>query len=202
MPRNGGAVNILAEGRLDIAIAERLLQFCGHGRGTVDHARKTDLQRRIDGVNAAARSQRYFVLIDLDRLPPQNDVCAPQVVQEWVPNPSPRLCFRIAVNEIESWLLADRERLARFFELDTSALTPDPDDLDLPKEYLINKMRGSRNPDIVRDMVPTESSREGSRYFARLRAFVTDEVRGWRPEIAAESSDSLRRCLVRLRSLR
>jgi hypothetical protein len=52
-------------------------------------------------------------------------------------------------------------------------------------------------------MVPTSSScrRVGPLYVQNMIRFVEDRSTGWRPEIAAKHSDSLRRCIRALGGL-
>lgn len=68
---------------------------------------------------------------------------------------------------------------------------------------VVNLARRSRSREIAADMVPRrESGRpEGAAYASRLIEFISDSRRGWRPTVAARSSNSLRRCLRRLRRL-
>jgi hypothetical protein len=35
-------------------------------------------------------------------------------IADWLPQPAQLMCFRVAVRELESWLLADAEALAAF----------------------------------------------------------------------------------------
>jgi hypothetical protein len=113
------------------------------------------------------------------------------------------MCFRVAVREVEAWLLGDRERLARFLDVDPGWIPSDPEGSPNPKTQVVNLARRSRRREIVADMVPRrESGRsEGSAYASRLIEFISDSRHGWRPTVAARSSDSLRRCLRCLRRL-
>jgi hypothetical protein len=107
------------------------------------------------------------------------------------------------VREIEAWLLADRERFASFFKVRLSDIPTVPEFLDDPKEAVIELSKRSRNRDIRLDMVPRPGSgrKIGPAYISRLIEFVSDTQRGWRPEHAARSSESLNRSLTRIREL-
>ena len=87
----------------------RLISHAGGDTGTVYGLRgKPYLRQRIAGFNQAARHAPWVILVDLD-----NDAdCAAVLRAEWLPNPAPELCFRIALREVETWLLADREAAA------------------------------------------------------------------------------------------
>lgn len=68
---------------------------------------------------------------------------------------------------------------------------------------MVEMARRSRRRDIREDMVPRPGSgrTEGPAYTSRLIEFVADVDHGWRPDVAALSSDSMDRCLQCLRRL-
>jgi hypothetical protein len=82
-------------------------------------------------------------------------------------------------------------------------IPPDPEVVDHPKEFLVNLARRSQTRAIREDMVPTQRGgrQVGPAYTSQLITFVEDAENGWRPGIAAKSSDSLRRCLACLQRL-
>lgn len=110
------------------------------------------------------------------------------------------MCFRVAVRSVEAWLLADRETIVGFLAVELSRVPLLPESEADPKKTLIALARHSRNPEVRRAMVPQpESGRAvGPAYSSFLKEYIENH---WRPGIAARSSDSLRRCLVRLREL-
>jgi hypothetical protein len=140
---------------MDEAILRRILEYAGLSLGTV-HGRngKQPLLHSMAGYNNAARFAPWIVLVDMDR----DCDCAPPCVQQWLPSPSPNMCFRIAVRAVEAWLLADRERIARWLGVAVARVPENPDDLDDPKRELVNLARRSRRRDIARDLVPREGA--------------------------------------------
>jgi len=114
------------------------------------------------------------------------------------------MCFRVAVREVEAWLMADREHLARFLAVDTPRVPHNPDSVDHPKNLMVDLARHSRRREIREDMVPRPWSARafGPAYTARLIEFVISERTGWRPEVAARYSDSLNRSLRCLRRIK
>jgi hypothetical protein len=114
------------------------------------------------------------------------------------------MCFRIAVRAIEAWLLADRERLATLLGVATNLLPGNPDEVGNPKTALVDLARRSRRRAIRDELVPRAGSGRavGPLYTSRMIEFVEDTAAGWRPEQAARQSDSLARCITRLRALR
>lgn len=193
-------ISSAVEGVVDEAVVKRLIVEAGGEIGPIYGKRgKSLLRQRINGYNNAARHQPWIVLVDLNR---EAD-CPPPLKAVWLPNPEPFMCFRIAVREIEAWMLADRERFASFFRVRLPDIPAAPEFLDDPKNVVIELSRRSRSRDIRLDMVPRPGSgrKIGPAYVSRFIEFVSDPQRGWRPDHAAQSSDSLRRCLARIREL-
>lgn len=137
----------------------------------------------------AARHSPWLILADLD----QDYECAPALVTDWIPKASAGLCLRIAVREVESWLLADAPALAKFLAIRTSRVPLSPDSLPSPKQTLVDLARLCRRGDIRQDIVPRLNSgnKIGPAYNSRLIEFVTED---WRPGVAEVSSPSLRSC--------
>jgi hypothetical protein len=182
------------EGPVDEAVVRRLILFAGAKPGPIYGKNGKDyIQKHLKGYNKAARYRPWVVLVDLDH----DANCAPPFRVQWLPRTAPNMCFRVAVREVESWLLADREHLAHFLSVSVSRIPANPDAVDEPKSLMVNLARHSRRREIREDMVPRpESGRNvGPAYASRLIEFVEDVASGWRPDVAARSSDSLKRCL-------
>ena len=198
----GGPVYVsgASEGLLDEAVVEVIIRHVGAephrffgGRG------KGSLLKQLGGFNAAALHFPWFVLVDLN----SSAHCVAEQRRRWLPNPSPKMCFRIAIREVEAWLLADRERIAGFLGVPLMRVPHDPELLEDPKQTLVNLARNSSRVAIRSDLVPRPSAgrSEGPAYTSALSQFVRDPSAGWRPGIAAARADSLGRCLTRLESL-
>jgi len=193
-------ISSAVEGLVDEAVAKRLIFEVGGKPGPVYGKNgKPHLKQRIKGYNQAARIIPWLVLLDLNH---EFD-CPPPLRSAWLPRPSPNMCFRIAVREVEAWLLADRQRFASFFQIPLSTIPADPESIDNPKELVVNLAGRSRSRPIKDDMIPRPGSGRsvGPGYISRLIEFAFDLRKGWRPQQAACSSDSLKRCLNRLREL-
>ena len=108
--------------------------------------------------------------------------------------------LRVATRAIESWLLADAEMLAQYLGISQSRIPSIPDDLDDPKASLINVARMSRRKGLVDDLVPVSghSGRVGRGYTFRITEFASLH---WRPRVARQHSESLKRCMARVREL-
>ena len=111
MPLTPIIFSAAVEGPTDEAVLRRVIEHHGATLGTVyGKAGKSALLRQLRGYNQAAGMQPWIVLVDLDH----DADCAPPARARWLPQPAPNMLFRIAVREVESWLLADREALASF----------------------------------------------------------------------------------------
>jgi hypothetical protein len=185
------------EGPVDEVIIRRVLESLGIGLGPVYGKRgKEHLKAQIGAYNWAAQHNDWLVLVDLD----DEEECAPALQRNWLLAPSPRMCFRVAVREIEVWLMADRERLATFLSVSEAVIPGNPEAESDPKRCLIAIAQRSRLRGIREDMVPRpESGRKvGPAYASRLIEFATSSD-GWRPDVASQNSDSLSRCMRDLR---
>ena len=197
---NSVVITGAVEGTLDEAVLIRLVEHVGATPGPI-HGKmgKQALLERLHGYNQAAQFNPWLVMVDLDA-----DVdCAPPFRQNHLPQPAGNMCFRIAVRAIEAWLLADRERIAKWLSIARSLIPPEPDALSDPKNVVVTLARNSRRRAIKEDMVPQPGSGRsvGRAYTSQMIQFVSDQTDGWRPQIAANTSNSLARCLSCLRGL-
>jgi len=163
-----------------------------HSRGGNDYIR-----RNLKSFNLAAKGSPFFVLTDLDRAP-----CPPSLIQSWLGMPRhPNLLFRIAVCEVESWVLADRKAFSAFLGVPINRLPINPDQLIKPKAALIDLVKKSKKKRLIEDIVPKPGStaKIGRNYNGRLTAFVLER---WDAHQAARNSESLCRTMRRLAQFR
>lgn len=187
------------EGFADEAVAARLIDHAGGQLGNVyGKMGKGLLRRQIDSYTQAARRTPWLVLVDLDT----DADCPVALVRTWRRRPGNTfLCFRVAVREIESWLLADRETLATYLHVRPGRVPDNPERLEDPKRVMIDLASRSTSRTIREDMGRPRGKgrRSGSRPYAWwLVQYVHN---AWRPQIAAQHSDSLARtvsCLQRV----
>ena len=153
------------------------------------------LRRTIDGWNRAAKGKPFVVLADLD-----TNECPASLITDWLRiEKHPNLLFRVAVREVESWLLADSENLSEFLRVSPSRIPPEPDELRDPKAALIEIARRSLTKDIRDRIVPRAGStaKQGPDYNACLGSFVRNR---WHIGAAKAKSPSLARTFARLSS--
>jgi hypothetical protein len=188
-------LTIATEDELSEAVAERLVGATRRFE-VVQRLRRGGfgyLRRILPGLNRAAPGHAYLVLTDLDQAN-----CPPQLLTDWLgPVPRhPNLLFRVAVREVESWLLADPALVTDLLGLSAHRVPGNPDTLLDPKRFLIDLARRARSA-IRRDLVPRpgSSAQQGPGYNIPLVAFVR---RHWNMETARRRSRSLDRTVARL----
>ena len=93
------------------------------------------LKKQAAGFNNAAKACPFLLLTDLDKTR-----CAPKLVAEWLGSgrrAQRQFIFRVAVREVESWLLADERNLGAFLGLRKMRPISDPERLPDPKATLL-----------------------------------------------------------------
>lgn len=148
------------------------------------------IKKKISGFNNAAKGMPYLVLTDLD-----NEDCPLVILSEWLTQPKhPNLLFRIAVKEVEAWLLAHREAFAKFLGISVDLIPGDADRIPDPKLLLINLARRSRKRKLQEAIVPPPNStaKIGKDYNRPLIEFVNES---WQVASAQTHSPSLERAM-------
>lgn len=190
-------ITVACEGTTDAAVLRRLLQWTGSEIGAV-HIKngKGQLDRKLLSYNAAARLSPWLVVRDFDR----DADCPPTLIRTLLPQPAESMCFRLAVPQIESWLLADRPGIAVFLGVSASRISGTPDEIHDAKMEIIQLARSSRHRPIREDLVPEPgfSRSVGPGYTARIIEFAQQT---WNPERAETASPSLASCIRALRRL-
>ena len=192
-------ITLAVEDYLSEVVARKLLKqtdqnyrvskcLCNRGQGY--------LKSKINNFNQAAEVMPFFVLTDQDR------GCPLTIISSWLKRePSKYLIFRIAVMEIESWVMAHREAFAEFFSISLDLIPQNMDELSDPKQFLINLVSRSRSGRLRADIVPATGStaKVGPDYNNHLSQFVQDE---WNAFEAERHSESLRRAFFRIKEFK
>ena len=196
-------IYLLAEGHTEEAVAVRIIPFCGHELGTVYGKRGCDYIRKKAAVfcNLATEQTGVLVLTDFrDSGMP----CVPDALNDYIllksPDPPRTFLCRFAVNELESWLLADREGLAKYMNISISKMPLHPENEEFPKATLISLAHKSNRKDIREGIAPPAGHRAavGPEYLNLIREFILVH---WNIENAVLHSQSLERCVRRLREI-
>ena len=189
-------VNLATEDELSEVVLRALLEHTRRGFfvGTAYGRRGNGyLRKTISGWNGAARSLPFVVLTDLDLVE-----CPMTLIEDWLAEPlHPNLLLRVAVREVEAWLLADRVNLARYLHVSEKVLPAEADELLDPKAVLVGAAGKSRSGEIRDRVVPRRGStaKQGRDYNACLCSFVRS---AWDIDVAAAHSVSLQRTVARL----
>lgn len=188
-------VVLVREDELSEAVLRRLIEHSE--RSFIVHTAITTrgfggIKAGIDRFRNACKAVPHVVLTDLDQIE-----CAPELLDTWgAVNLPALLLIRVAVREIEAWLIADRSGLASFLNIPERRLPTQPEaELD-PKQTLINAARRSRAR-FAREIVPEPGSPRsvGPLYNAHMIRFVRQ---AWDVSNASLSAPSLARTVERL----
>lgn len=136
---------------------------------------KDYLKARVQELNRTARSVPVFLLVDLDTRRP----CPADVLAGWLHGRyEANMLFRLAIMEVESWILADRDGFSGYLGVASHRIPTDTDSIDNPKEFVVNLARRSRSRHIRDDLVPAPGSivKVGPAYNPRLSAFISTQV--------------------------
>jgi hypothetical protein len=154
------------------------------------------LKTKCQNFNQMAKRHPVLLITDLD-----NSTCPSALIQNWFGGSvvNENLKFRVAVKEIESWLLADHSGMTKLLGKGANSIVENPDQLHNPKEYLLQCAKRAPR-DVKNDLIRSRGAlaTQGLGYNARLCAFAKDE---WAPENASQRSNSLARAMQRLREM-
>jgi hypothetical protein len=154
------------------------------------------LKNKAPELNRTASAVPVFVLVDQD----SPSLCPAGIAADWFGGElQPNMVFRVAVMEVESWVLAHRTGCAALLSIAEERIPQNPDQIVQPKEFIVNLARRSRSKRVRDEFVPAPGSTAGvgPAYNLRLAEFVEKE---WSPVVAADASPSLQRTIRRLRS--
>lgn len=174
---------IISENRSDLTIHTT---FGMNGFGFI----KKNIPRFIN----ASRAVPHIILTDLDR-----EECAPSLIKKWIGAKRfhTKCMFRVAEKEIEAWLIADKESFSKFSGVNLKHIPINVDSIKDPKQELLNIFRKSKLRRLARSILPEEGSivKIGPGYNEELCKFVQEK---WRSKIAEQSSESLKRTVLRI----
>jgi hypothetical protein len=191
--KNPIPVNLVVEDSLSEAVLLNIIRQSSHPYAVGAIYGKLGngyIKKNIEGFNNAAKGTPFLVLTDLD-----NVHCAPTLVEQWLPAPRHKnLLFRVAVREVESWLLAHRKAFAGFLGIKEELIPQDVDGIIDPKNFLIGLASKCSKSELKRSIVPPIGStrKQGPDYNGRLIHFVES---AWQASVAKNNSASLDRTI-------
>ena len=115
------------------------------------------LKVRLPAFNKAAdEGLPFIVLTDLD----VHIRCPGQLLARWLPRatPSPNLIFRVAVKEVEAWLMADAANLAECLHAPVGTVPNAVEAVGDPKIAILGLAVASTSAEIQQDMLPAPGS--------------------------------------------
>ena len=155
------------------------------------------LKKQTHAFNNMAKAAPLLLLTDLDTQP-----CAPALLADWLPHPRHRdFLLRVAVREVEAWLLPPAAGLAGFLGVRRDHLPEMPETLADPKAELLKLAQASPRRDKREALVRVDANgtrRQGPAYNSTLAEFVSNE---WEFDAAAKACPSLERLLKALTEL-
>ncbi len=159
------------------------------------------IKKNCPGFLNMARGGLYtFSITDLD-----TRACAGDLIRDWFSIPAlqpvtlpKEVVFRVAVREVEAWIMADRHAWARYIGIPAEDFPDVPDVLPDPKQHLLNIIQRKGMKKLHKEMLPSGTAHIGPRYNEVLCDFVSD---GWSPSRAAQNSPSLKRAIDALRRI-
>ena len=117
------------------------------------------LKKQAQAFNHAAKHCPFLLLADLDQSP-----CPPQLIADWLKRPRhPHLLLRVAVREVESWLLGDCASISAFLSLKKKFVCGAPEQRADPKDTLL-KLAMSSPRRSMRDAIVWQDDSNGKLY--------------------------------------
>jgi hypothetical protein len=192
-------VVLAMEDALSETVGRRIVDGTGSGLAVSQLLRRDGfgyLRKKLRNFCEIARHTSVLLLTDLDA-----KECPATLIEDWsrgdaIPK---QLLIRVAVRQVESWLLADRDGMARLLKISVRKLPRDPDALPDAKRSLLQLAQ--RAPRAIREDLVAESgatAAQGLGYNAVLSNFVRTS---WDPSQAELFSNSLARARMRVSEL-
>lgn len=189
---------LAVEDELSASVMQRLIQETGRDFAiyqTINARGYGKLKSGMKRFKNACRALPHVILTDLDQY-----ACPPELLKDWKALRLPQnLLLRIAVREVESWLLADRKGISDFLSVASNMVPQQPENDADPKRTLINLARKSRKRHLAAELVPERGSCApiGALYNVRLSEYVGSR---WNVQHARTAAPSLDRAFTRLTS--
>ena len=200
---------LVGEDAVSHAVIRRLLSHAGKTWQLEAHpARSGRIKPMLSNFLQLSRSARVILLAELDAVE-----CAPRMKTDWLGEESlpDMMCFRIAVEEPESWLMADRRGFAAYLGVPETVIPvagprkPGESGKDevctpyKPSLYMMQEIACHSTDERMRnDLIPKPLARKGPKYNDALVPFISDR---WNIERAMKNSYSLRKAVMAIRAM-
>ncbi len=191
-------INLAVEDQLSGEVARKVLAFrpaTYSVRTVYDKGGFGYLKKKATAFNNACKAVPFLLLTDLDA-----HECPPALIKAWLGKPRhPHFLFRVAVREVEAWLLGDPQGLTDFLGAKGLVNWGNPEELEDPKRTLLKLALTCPRRDL-RDAIVFQDRRSGHLlpgpdYNGALGSFISNH---WRIRIAQTNCASLKRLFVAL----
>lgn len=193
-------IYIATEDILSETVAERLVHESTRNLQIAVRVRRNGnayLKSKFPELLKTSAKIPVFLITGLD-----NIQCPVELIKNWTQNTPapPGMIMRVAVREVESWILADRDGFSGYTGIPVEKMALNPDALSDPKRVRLNLVKRYARKRIKESLLPSKSSSSkiGWKYNAVLCQFARDV---WSVDRAVRHSVSLRRAVNRLSSL-
>ncbi len=196
---------IVGEDQVTWEIIKRLLDYSDRDFSNIieEPVRGGEIKRKAPNYNLLGLP--VIILTDLDEYD-----CPSSLITDWFQGVelNPNFIFRVACDEAESWLMADKQGFSEFLEISEEQL-PDIRHIDFrnsenielsfpykPSLYLMREL-AQRSPDVElkRQLTPRRFAKKGPEYNSALIPFIQNH---WNIDAAAQNSYSLRKAIARI----
>ncbi|TAN38781.1 MAG: DUF4276 family protein [Nitrospirae bacterium] len=155
------------------------------------------LKKQATAFNNAARNTPFLLLTDLDQ-----NICPSALVSSWLNTPKQNhFLLRVAVREVESWLLGDPHGLKLFLRLKKDPLISNPEQILDPKAEMLRMAISSPSRQIREALVWCDKNGrlyQGPDYNGTLGGFVFKQWAVSRSQKKCQSLDHFFNALQRL----
>lgn len=154
------------------------------------------MRAKLPRYRNASHSVPHIVLTDLD-----NAACASALMAAWgAASEPPRLLFRVAVREVEAWLMGDRSGTAAWLQVPATKVPVQPEAQPDPKQALLALGRVSKSRRLRAEFCPApgSSASQGPLYNHPIGRFVRER---WNLAAARAAVPSLDRACRRISEL-
>ncbi|WP_160170861.1 DUF4276 family protein [Erwinia mallotivora] len=189
-------ITIATEDELSEAVAVKIIELTDGKFSVNQRLRKNSfgyLKSKINNFCNLSEHFHVFMITDLDTLP-----CAPTLKKTWFKNINQpeKLIFRVAVREIEAWIIADHDGMYSFLGDKIGRIPVKPDELPNPKATLLSLAQKAPRK-IKNGLIAKKGTLaiQGVEYNLLLCDFVRKK---WNPVKASERSESLKRAITQV----
>jgi hypothetical protein len=202
-------IYIVGEDPVTYAVVKKALVYCSNDFEIIAElpARGGQIKSKIQEFNKLSLAFPVVLLTDLDAYS-----CAPQLLQQFIPDKNENFIFNIAVDEAEAWIMADREGFAEYFQIKIDDMPSSRQtkqggrkaviEMDFSYKssmYLTHELiKKSKKSEFIQQLTPKKGAAKGPEYNSCILPFIQNK---WNIDCACKNSDSLCRMIDRIKKL-